>query len=614
MQQSTLRKSLSCAGWVVLAVVVGLMTGPAYGQGTGYWHTSGNRILDANGHVVRVAGINWYGFETTDEVVHGLWAQDYHYILNAIQSNGYNVIRMPLSNQMVETPIIPTNISYHNASGPINTDLEGLNSLQILDKIVAYAGQIGLRIILDNHRSEAGNGAEGNGLWYTTQYPESAWTNDWVSLTQRYLNNSTVIGLDLRNEPHNDQSGGSCWGCGLMSYDWRLAAERGGNAALAVNPSLLIFVEGTDCYNNDCDWWGGNLEGAQTYPVTLNVANQLVYSAHDYGPNLYQQSWFNSNTTYQSLVAVWTKFWAYLSLNNVAPVWVGEFGTTNNSSDIESSVPGSQGQWFQSIVTFLQNNTQLDWTYWALNGEDSYALLDSNYDSTPVSSLKQQLLASIQFGSGGGGNCQAAPPAPTGLAATPVSSSQINLNWNAVTAPPGCTVTYNLYSSRLANFLPSPATRIATGVVAANYANTGLLASTTYYYIVRAADSIGESGNSNRASATTQSGSGGSGCHITYLDQNDWGTGFTGAISIKNTGTTQINGWTLTWTWSGNQQIIQSWNSNYTQTGQHVALTNAVWNGTIGAGDTLTGIGFNANYSGTNHNPTVFHLNGTLCQ
>ncbi len=356
MQQSTLRKPLSCAGWAILAVVVGLMTGSAFGQ-TGYWHTSGNQILDANGHVVRVAGINWYGFETTDEVVHGLWAQDYHYILNAIKSNGYNVIRMPMSNQMVETPIIPTNISYHNGSGPINTDLEGLNSLQILDKIVAYAGQIGLHIILDNHRSEAGNGAEGNGLWYTTQYPESAWINDWVSLAQRYLNNSTVIGFDLRNEPHNDQSGGSCWGCGLTLYDWRLAAERGGNAALQVNPSLLIFVEGTDCYNNDCDWWGGNLEGAQTYPVTLNVTHQLVYSAHDYGPNLYQQSWFNGSTTYQSLVAVWTRFWAYLSLNNVAPVWVGEFGTTNNNSDIESTVPGSQGQWFQSIVTFMQSNT-----------------------------------------------------------------------------------------------------------------------------------------------------------------------------------------------------------------------------------------------------------------
>ena len=614
MQQNPSLRLSAILGWAACLIVVGcFVTGSAFAQGTGYWHTSGNQILDSNGNVVRIAGVNWYGFETTDEVVHGLWAQDYKYILNAIKSNGYNVIRMPLSNQMVETPIVPTNISFSNGSGPINTDLEGLNSLQILDKIVAYSGQIGLRIILDNHRSEAGNSAEANGLWYTTQYPESAWIHDWTSLTQRYLNNATVVGVDLRNEPHNDQSGGSCWGCGLQSYDWRLAAERGGNAVLAVNPKLLIFVEGTDCYNNDCDWWGGNLEGAQSYPVTLNTTHQLVYSAHDYGPNLYQQSWFNSGTTYQSLVAVWTRFWAYLSLNNVAPVWVGEFGTTNNASDIESNVAGSQGQWFQSMVTFLQNNAQIDWTYWALNGEDSYALLDSNYDSTPVSSLKQQLLASIQF-AGGGGRCQSAPAAPVGLVATAVSFSQINLTWNAVSPPQGCTVTYNVYSSTTPTFLPSAQNRIAAGVPANSFSNTGLRPSTTYYYIVRAADSIGESANSNRAFARTQAGGSGLSCHITYLDQNDWGSGFTAAVSIKNTGSQPINGWTLTWTWSGNQQITQSWNSTYTQSGQNAALINASWNPTINPGDTLTGIGFNANYSGTNNNPTVFYVNGTVCQ
>jgi endoglucanase len=613
MQLSTSRQ-LSSIMWTAWLIVVGwTLTGSAFAQ-TGYWHTSGNQVLDANGHVVRIAGINWYGFETTDEVVHGLWAQDYHYILNAIQSNGYNVIRMPMSNQVVETPIIPTDISYSNGSGPINTDLEGLNSLQILDKIVTYAGQIGLHIILDNHRSEAGNGAEGNGLWYTSQYPESAWINDWETLATRYLNNSTVIGFDLRNEPHNAQSGGSCWGCGTMSYDWRLAAERGGNAVQAINPSLLIFVEGTDCYNNNCDWWGGNLTGAQSYPVVLNVANQLVYSAHDYGPNLYQQSWFNNNTTYQSLVQVWTGFWAYLSLNDIAPVWVGEFGTTNNSSDIESNVPGSQGQWFQSIVTFMQSNPQLDWTYWALNGEDSYALLDSNYDSTPVSSLKQSLLASIQFTGGGGGSCDSAPPAPAQVTATAVSSSQINLSWLAVTPPPNCIVTYNVYSSRLQNFLPDPNNLIASGVAPNDYSNTGLMPSTTYYYIVRAVDSAGQSGNTIRVHATTQSGGSELSCHVTYVDQDDWGSGFTGAVSIQNTGSQTINGWTLTWTWSGNQQIYQSWNSNYTQTGASAALTNAAWNGTIGAGDTVSGIGFNANYSGTNNNPTTFHVNGTQCQ
>jgi len=611
MQCCTLRRTSSPWKWGILFLVLGLTTASAYAQ-SGYWHTSGNQILDSTGKAVRIAGVNWYGFETTDEVAHGLWAQDYHYILNAIKSNGYNVIRIPFSNQMVESPIVPGNISYYNGSGPINTDLKGLNSLQILDKIVAYAGQIGLHIILDNHRSEAGNSAEANGLWYTTQYPESAWISDWVSLTQRYLNISTVIGMDLRNEPHNDQSGGSCWGCGLQNYDWRLAAERGGNAVLHINPNLLIFVEGTDCYNNDCDWWGGNLEGAQAYPVVLNVGSRLVYSAHDYGPNLYQQQWFNSSTSYSSLVAVWTKFWAYLSQNGTAPVWVGEFGTTNNSGDIESSSPGSQGQWFQSMVTFMQNNSRLNWTYWALNGEDSYALLDGNYDSTPVSSLKQQLLASIQ-NTGGGGSCQSLASAPTGLTATTVSSSQINLTWNTVTPPPNCSVTYNLYSSTSQNFTPSLSNQIATGLVTNSFSNTGLSGSTTYYYIVRAADAAGESGNSNEASATTKAG-GTSNCHVTYVDQNDWKTGFTGNISIKNTGSSQINGWTLTWTWSGNQQITTAWNSNYTQSGQNVTLTNASWNPTIAPGGTLNGIGFNANYSGTNNPPTVFHLNGVLCQ
>jgi endoglucanase len=82
---------------------------------------------------------------------------------------------------MVETPIVPQNLSFYN-TGPINTDLRGLNSLQILDKIIAYAGQEGLKVILDDHRSEAGESAEQNGLWYTSAYPSSAWVNDWVTL------------------------------------------------------------------------------------------------------------------------------------------------------------------------------------------------------------------------------------------------------------------------------------------------------------------------------------------------------------------------------------------------------------------------------------------------
>ncbi len=123
-------------------------------MGAGYWHTSGNQILDSNGNPVRIAGINWYGFETTDEIAHGLWVQDYHTVINDIVALGYNTIRIPFSNQMAETPAVPQNFSIHNSTGGnINTDLVGQNALQDLQKIVTAAGAAGLKVILDDRRT-----------------------------------------------------------------------------------------------------------------------------------------------------------------------------------------------------------------------------------------------------------------------------------------------------------------------------------------------------------------------------------------------------------------------------------------------------------------------------
>ena len=312
----------------------------------------------------------------------------------------------------------------------------------------------------------------------------------------------------------------------LTAYDWRLAAERGGNAVLAVNPSLLIFVEGTDCYNNDCDWWGGNLEGAQTYPVVLNVAHQLVYSAHDYGPNLYQQSWFNSNTTYQSLVAVWTQVLGVPQPERRC-AGVGRRVRHHQQQPATSRaiVPGSQGQWFQSIVTFLQNNPQIDWTYWALNGEDSYALLDSNYDSTPVSSLKQQLLASIQFG-GGGGNCQSVPPAPTGLTATAVSSSQINLTLECGDASADMQRDLQpLLQHGCRTFIPAPANRIASGRGREQLLQHRIAALDHLLLHCQSSRFGGRVRQFQPRACARRNRAAAAGCHITYVDQNDWGIG-----------------------------------------------------------------------------------------
>ena len=400
-------------------------TGPTPAAGTGFWHTSGNQILDATGATVRIAGVNWYGFETPDEVAHGLWAQDYHTIVDDISKLGYNTIRIPFSNQMVETPIVPQNLTFFNNAGPVNTDLKGLNSLQILDKIVTAAGADGLKVILDNHRSEAGESAEANGLWYTAAYPSQNWVNDWAAVAKRYAGNPTVIGFDLRNEPHTPAgvayAQGATWGTGDPNTDVRLAYQNAGNAILTADPQALIFCEGISMNPDsaatsgfDATWWGGDLVMAGQFPVTLSSPNHVVYSAHDYGPVLFQQTWFNSSTTPASLAAVWAKYWGYLYTAGTAPVWVGEFGTDNAAADVSSTAAGSQGQWFSSLVSYIKSNPAMGWTYWALNGEDSFALLDNGYDATPVSAAKQSLLATIQFPLPGAGN---GTPPPTGSAA-----------------------------------------------------------------------------------------------------------------------------------------------------------------------------------------------------
>ena len=200
------------------------------------------------------------------------------------------------------------------------------------------------------------------------------------------------------------------------------------------------------------------------------------------------------------------------------------------------------------------------------------------------------------------------PAAPTRLTATAVSSSQINLSW---TASPTSGVTYNVYAAASSGFTPSAANRIATGLSGTTYSDTGIPPTTTRYYLVTAKNAGGESAPSNQASATTTAAIG---CHIGYSVTGQWPNGFEAAITIKNTGTNPIKGWNLTWTWAAGQKITQAWSATYSQTGANVTLSNESYNATISPGTTLTGIGFNGSYTGTNPAPSAFYVNGTLCK
>lgn len=103
------------------------------------------------------------------------------------------------------------------------------------------------------------------------------------------------------------------------------------------------------------------------------------------------------------------------------------------------------------------------------------------------------------------------------------------------------------------------------------------------------------------------------GCSVNYEVINDWGTGATVNITIRNNSSVPINGWTLAWTFTGDQQISNLWNGGYTQSGASVAVTAAGHNETIAASGGKVSFGFNLTYSGANALPVEFTLNGQAC-
>jgi hypothetical protein len=103
----------------------------------------------------------------------------------------------------------------------------------------------------------------------------------------------------------------------------------------------------------------------------------------------------------------------------------------------------------------------------------------------------------------------------------------------------------------------------------------------------------------------------GNGCRVTY-QATSWQNGFTADVTVGNTSSSAVNGWTLTWSFAGNQQITSGWNAAITQNGSAVTARNAGHNGTISSNGT-TSFGFQGTYSGSNAAPSNFALNGTAC-
>jgi len=199
-----------------------------------------------------------------------------------------------------------------------------------------------------------------------------------------------------------------------------------------------------------------------------------------------------------------------------------------------------------------------------------------------VSAVSNTVTAATQ---NGGGDITP-PTAPANLTATGTTSTSISLSWSPSTDNVGVTG-YQI--------LRAPGTsggtfaQVGTSTTT-SFTNTGLTASTTFRYQVRATDAAGSlSAVSNTVTATTQGGGTGGGCAAAATLQTQWPTGYVfEPVRVTNTGSATINAWTVTFTLPAGHTITGSWNTTLTVSGQTVTARNAGHNGTVAPGGNTT--------------------------
>ncbi|MCX5194345.1 glycoside hydrolase family 18 chitinase [Streptomyces sp. NBC_00249] len=95
----------------------------------------------------------------------------------------------------------------------------------------------------------------------------------------------------------------------------------------------------------------------------------------------------------------------------------------------------------------------------------------------------------------------------------------------------------------------------------------------------------------------------------TFTKVSDWGSGFEGKWTVKNTGTTTLTSWTVEWDYPAGTQVTSAWDATVTSSGTHWTAKNVGWNGTLSPGATAS-FGFNGSGSGA---PGGCKINGGTC-
>ncbi|WP_086561018.1 cellulase family glycosylhydrolase [Streptomyces africanus] len=345
----------------------------------------------------------------------------------------------------------------------------------------------------------------------------------------------------------------------------------------------------------DAPNWGQDWQGV------MRANAKSVYNADPTGNLIFSIHMYSVYDTAQEITDYLNAF-----VNAKLPILIGEFGG-----------PADQyGDPDEDTMMAVAQQLRLGYLAWSWSGNTDPILdLAIEFDRTRLSSWGQRVFNGANgiaatskeaavYSSGGGDTTP--PTAPGTPTASEVTSSSVKLAWAAATDATGVTG-YDVVR------ISGGSETVATSTATTTATLTGLSPATAYTFAVYARDAAGNrSPRSATVTFTTSSGGSSSSCGVGYRVTSSWPGGFQGEITLRNTGTSAINGWTLRWAFPDSQRITNLWGGTATQSGSEVSVAAAPYTATIPASGSVT-LGFTASRATANPSPTAFTLNGAVC-
>jgi mannan endo-1,4-beta-mannosidase len=437
------------------------------------------------------------------------------------------------------------------------------NGVADVANIVSLCKQNRLICVLENHD--------------TTGYGEQsgAYTLDqavdyWISVRSAVAGQEDHVIINIGNEPIGNNA---------VTPDWtqRTIDAIGRMRAAGFEHALMV-----DAPNWGQDWRFTMRDNAARV-FNSDPNRNVIFSIHMYG--VFDTA---AEITY------------YLQRFQTAglPLVIGEFGHNHSDGDPDEDTIMAQAQ--------ARGIGYIGWSWSGNGGGVEYLDQVVDFDVNRLTSWGRRLFngpngiaatareATIY---GGGTPDTEKPTRPGTPTASDITSTGARLTWTASTDDRGVTE-YDIFRSAA-----SGGGRVANSATN-SVTLTGLTPDTSYTFYVVALDAAGNTSDpSNPVTFRTASAPAG-GCTASYRVANSWQGGFQAEVTVKNTGTSTINSWTVSWTFPNGQRVTQLWGGRHTQTGDAVTVRNETWNGVL-APNAATSFGFIGSWTGTNGVPAA---------